>query len=384
LIVLKWILIFKGGLIVKSSCRSLSFVFILIFVLAAVGSRAESSADSLDFSQYEFSQFVVSAGLLPQNVINLDNNGAIVLLCRNGRTREEIQAYDSCLAESQLVLMEQIRVLDHDGDTYKTAFPILDRKETVRLRATTAKAAIKMADELKDEIRQFSDILSKSGRQKNAFTILFSYVMDDLVWDIWEKKGVLPVREITAEKPFWAGVVWAIRPPRDFSCGTNTISDQGVALKVNWSQPAMPKMMPFVSDWKNLVAMLDDYIQYGKVVTESAKEVFAPFDLFDKDGEFTIPLITEKQGDPLYDQCRRMAETIANRVPSILDLPAIVKDFSFRDKNQALVIAYHELMWDMLDVLSNSGLASRPKAFVDPSGSIPKDIASLVFIVRKN
>ena len=106
---------------------------------------------------------------------------------------------------------------------------------------------------------------------------------------------------ITAEEPLWAGEVWAVYPPRDFSMGTNSVSDKGVSLKVNWTERAIPKMGPFVADIKTFLRMFDDYVGKGRVEDAEAVKVFGPFGLFDGTGHFTVPVITAKRGDPLYD-----------------------------------------------------------------------------------
>ncbi|NIQ06540.1 MAG: hypothetical protein GWO20_12675, partial [Candidatus Korarchaeota archaeon] len=126
--------------------------------------------------------------------------------------------------------------------------------------------------------------------------------------------------------------------------GTNTVSDQGIALKVNWTEKAIPKMMPFVADWKNFSRLFEDYIEKGRIEDDEAKAVFTPFNLFDASGFFTVPVVVESQDNALYKISYQISERVANEVPIVFDLAALGKTFNFRDNEQTLVIIYHELM----------------------------------------
>jgi hypothetical protein len=142
-------------------------------------------------------------------------------------------------------------------------------------------------------------------------------------------------------------------------------------------------MLPFVADFNNFLRMFNDYVQEGKVEDAQAKKVFGPFDLFDANGNFTVPIITADGSDPLHNLSEEIARQVAERVPTLLDLNSVRKQFGFRDDQQALVIVYHELMWDLMDDLESKGIVRKPMAFADPKSARQADISDLVFIVRK-
>lgn len=240
-----------------------------------------------------------------------------------------------------------------------------------------------LSSQLEPDIRKLVALLDHGGRKRNAYTILFSYILDDLVWDKLSDRKRIGPRKLTAEVPLWAGELWAVYPPRSFSMGTNSVSDKGISLKVNWTERAIPKMGPFVADIKTFLRMFDDYVEKGRVEDGDAVRVFGPFALFDGTGHFTVPIITAKHGDPLYDLSDGIAQRVAQELPALLDLGALSKQFGFRDSKQALVIAYHEVMWDLMDHLEGEGIVQKPAAFADPDKARPTDIGDLVFIVRK-
>lgn len=334
------------------------------------------------FGDYEFHQFITSSGASPQSIVKLDNNGELVLAGVGGKTRAQWQAAGIEFAESQIMLLKAWRLLEEQEDVLRTTFPILNAEKTNELRRYSRALAPTLNRRLKPDILRFIGVLDAMGRKENTYTLLFSYVLDDLVWDHLSEQGLLGEREITAETPFWAGEVWATYPPRSFSMGTNTVADRGIALKVNWTKKALPKMMPFVADWENLLRLFNDYVEKGYAEDEQAKAVFAPFALFDDAGRFTVPVIQVADTDSLYVVSSLIAENVAREASTLLDLPGLTEKFGFRDEEQTLVVLYHDLMWDMMDDLEKEGLVRKPVAFASPEQAEPANIGDLVFIVR--
>lgn len=335
------------------------------------------------FEDYDVIQYITSDGRGPENVLRLDDNGAIVLAAREGTTRAGLREAGVAFTESGLALLETFRLLEAEGDTLRTAFPILPPERTRALRERVRGVAPETAEGVAPEAERLVATLEASGRPANAYAVLFSHVVDGLVWDAWEERGVIPGREITAETPHWAGEVWALHPPRAFNAGTNTISQGGVALVVSWTEAAIPLMAPFVADFPTLARLFDDYRTVGWVEDARAREVFGPFDLFDEDGRLTVPVLVRGGDDPLSRSARTIADRLAREAPELLDLPALVSEFGFRDEAQALVVAYHELMWEVMDTLEARGIVERPRAFADPDSAGPADVAALVFVVRE-
>ena len=349
----------------------------------AVLAQEAPRPNPVNFDSYDFLQFISSAGQSPQQIIKLDNNGDILLACIEGSTRDQLKASSVRFVESQIELLETWRLLDEKDGILKTAFPILDARMSGRLRETTKAVVPALSRRLQPDVLKLVALLDKSGRKRNAYTILFSYILDGLVWDSFMERNLLEQRVITAEVPLWAGEVWAVYPPRAFSMGTNSVSDKGISLKVNWTERAIPKMIPFVADMKTFIAMFDDYVQKGRVEDAQARKVFAPFDLFDRTGRFTVPIINADSSDALYRLSEELAWQVADGVTTLLDLKALGKEFGFRDDKQALIIAYHELMWDLMDQLESERVVQKPIAMAAPDKAKQSDIADLVFIVRK-
>ncbi len=368
--------------------RQVYFLIVTIYCILIFGQTIAQEKDGgenpISLDKYDISQYISTTGASPQNIINLDNNGDIILACISGKTIDQIKSMEIDFTASQIRLLKDWRLLKEENKILKTTFPILNADKTKKLRNHPKKISSYLGENLQDDIIHLTKELKSLQREKNIYSILFSYVIDGLVWDRFIEKEILKEREITVEEPFWSGVIWAVYPPRDFSCGTNSISDQGVSLNVNWSEKTIKKMIPFVADWKNLGKMFDDFLQKGKVEDENAKKVFSPFNLFNSSGQFTIPIIEEKKGNTLYEICFLISEKIAKEVPKLLNLSELKEAFDFRNEEQTLVIVYHELMWDLLNYFEEQNLIQKPIAFANPEKAESKDIADLVFFVKRN
>ena len=346
---------------------------------------AQIVADTLGFGDFEIIQFATVASWSPESAMELDNNGELVLACRQGLTRDQLGERGIEFAESQIWLLTMLRVLDEEDGELRTAIPLLDTDETAELRAETAAIAEEIAPQSAPGVEMLLNHLRAIGREGNAYSILFSYVIDGLVWDRFEERGRILVREITAERPFWSGEVWGVSPPRtDTASGTNSISDSGVALKVNWSEPAIPLMGELMFDWGAQGAIVETLVAESRVVPNEVREKLARFDLVSEDGRLTIPVIDEQPGNILYEAATALADQIADSALERLAPANLVSRFGFRSHSQALVVAYHELMWDLMEQWEASGLIQVPIALEGSAEARPPDVAALVFAVREH
>lgn len=356
----------------------------LLYAFLFWSSLFAQQSDSVTFPPFEkftMIQYATTTGHGPQNILNLDNNGEIAIAAKNGITREEL-AKKETFSESQIALLKTFRLLYEQNDTLTTVFPILESEDIRQLREQTLTIAPAIALHVMPEIIAFLEELRKIGREENAYSILFSYVFDGLVWKEFEKCSLVDYREITAANPLWSGEIWALYPPRSFAPGTNSISEEGISLKVNWSYEAIPHMLPFVTDFPTLIQMFNDYKERGAVVHDRVMEVFGPYNLFDEKGSFTIPIIEERDTNSLYNSARKIAERIVESTSELINLSVLKNELGFRDEKQTLVVIYHELLWDIMDHLEAKEVIHKPVVFAEPNLAKPSDIAALVFIVK--
>lgn len=332
---------------------------------------------------YDIIQYAIVDRQGPRNIMFLDNNADILLACKVPRSVPDLKKSGIDFNESQRALLETWRLVRDEHDSVKTSFPILDSAQTFFIRQESRRAAARIAVTLAPSVRRLVAQLRTIHRFQNAYTILFSYIVDGIIWQKFEEEGLIARREISGDSPLWSGEVWAMYQPREFSCGTNSISDHGITLKVNWSDTIIRKMWPFVADIRNLQALLDNLFTEGKIVDTTAMRIFQPFNIMDEKGMLTVPVIMESPGDPLFELSNNLAKAIVQEVRKQVDIPSLREKYSFRSDSQALIVFYHEVMWDIMTELESRGLIIKPRAFSSPKNVVATDIGDLIFVVRE-
>lgn len=374
----------KISLIIAGIICFITVSFILTNKTILAQEVTSMKSNNISLKDYDIHFFGSATGSTPHSVIQLDNNGEILLACQLGKTIEQLKADSIEVTQSQIRLLQDWRLILKEDKILKTNFPILGSSENVYLRSTTKDVAERIGPELKEEVDALKKILKSEGYEKNTYTILFSYVLDKLVWnELEEARRIIVERKISGKLPFWAGFLWAMYPPRKFSCGTNHSTDQGVGLYLNWSETGGKLIFSFYSDPEAYKYLLDDIIQYGKVKNKKALAVFKPYNIFDYNGNLTIPVVVEDISDSLYKLCKLIAQKVAEQVENTLDTQDIGNELAIKDRGEIIVVAYHELMWDLIDYFVSQGTTQKPVVFVNPERAELSDISDLIFIVKE-
>lgn len=336
-----------------------------------------------DLEKYSISYYGGGNNIIsPQLVFKADNNWEILLACIEGKTKDDLKEKGIEFCDSQLILLHAMRLLELRGSNLKTMLPILGSVKTHALRRQMRELAVKMDVELRAEIKILTQELRKIGRESNAFTILFSYALDDMPWDFFEEKDLVrPMEEKSREKPLWAGVYFACYPGRATRCGTNSETRHGLSFKVNWGGAGRKVMKYF--NWLNLKMLLNDYAEDGRITFERLRKGLAETGIFDCEGKLTVPVIKENSADQMYVICCSIADKSARLFLENIDIERLMEEFDFYDKEKATVVTYHEWMWEYMDYLVEKGVVQRPFHFTHPEESSPKDIGALLFVVDR-
>jgi hypothetical protein len=268
-----------------------------------------------------------------------------------------------------------------DHGRLRTTFPVLGDKATVAIRGAMKETALAIVPQIRDDVTSLSKQLQPM-QVSSAYTILFTYVLDQLVWDVLERKRAVRELVLTPDHPFWDGVLWAFKP-RPLSLGTNSIANQGTTLKMMWAPEARSAMGPLVSDRKNFRAMFMQLSTQNRVVDPQLKAIFGSYGILDPDGLFKPPVIVEDAGNALYTISHSLAERVGAEVLQRMDRVRVKRAASLRSEEQALVIGYHELMWELLDALEKEGLVRRPRLLSDPKNAEHHEVADLLVMIRR-
>lgn len=370
----------------NSRNRALVVIIVLLIMVIRIQAQEAEKQKPLTLRDYRIVQYIQTDGkhYSPYRIFGLDNNGAVLDACREGKTKTQLVEMGLPVIDSQILFLESYGLLTYKDKVIKTAFPILDADKTQRMRELTKRVAPDLAEYIRSDVSELISLLKKTGRDKNAYSILFAYVVDGLIWDVFEREGLVPPIEITAERPFWAGEIWAFYPPRNFSCGTNTYSIGRYALKFNWSRTGMSIIRPFFGVLRALDnEVFKQFADKGFIEDSKAKATLLPYGIFDDSDSLRIPIIEEDEENELYRVSLSIARRIAEKSLSLLAPDEMNALYDFRDVQQAMVVVFHELMWDLMGVLEEQGIIQKPVVFANPEEASSEDIVDLLLIVKK-
>lgn len=375
----------------KASWRA--FPAVALAVGFGLGASTPLRASDLDegasretLGDYELLQYVAASRFPPRAVAALDNNGAILLACREGMTPTALEEAGIEFKESQIELLLATHLLlrDGHGELY-TTFPILDAGATAKLRAETAAIASEWSERLAPEIDALRERLRVAGLEEHAYSIYFSYVLDGLVWGILEEYGKVAPRRLSVARPFWSGQIWALRPARAFAANTQSVSKEGLTLKVTGGNVAHESIAALVRGRDAVRRALARVEATGRVDDESLRQALEQLGLVGAEGLWAIPVIDEFEKGPLFRAALALATAVVDALidPERLDLAGIRERHGFRGDSQTLVITYHELMWDLMERLEAAGTVTRPAVLSDAAGASVAAAASVTFVVDR-
>ena len=267
---------------------------------------------------------------------------------------------------------------------YRTIIPILDSLHTSALRTDSYETGKILVPEIVDDCRNLVEHLSSEGMPHHAFSILFSYVLDGKIWKVMEKKEMVTGRNKESHES-WEGNYWILYNKRKaLQCGTNTMSVGGkYSVKINWSDGLIRLAHPLFNS-KNLNNFLKEIDANDKVSEPSAFSFFTEIGVIRPDGSINIPIIEDSDANRIH----AFAETISNKLTEALqtkvDIEAITHKYGFADTHEAMVIFYHEVMWDILSELVERGVVHQPAVFASPQTAKLSDVRDLCFLLREN
>lgn len=310
----------------------------------------------------------------PHNVVNADNNWQLLLAMKNGLTLTELDSTKIPYTQSQLMLLRSQRLLERTQNRYKTSIPVLDKEQTSALRTQSLSVAKSIYPGIERECKDLVTYLSKQNRAHNAFSILFSYVLDGLIWERFENEGMIEKRD---GSEVWSGSYWFMTPKRSFGCGTNSITEGGCTLHINWAEQSNVLMKGFYNlDFKGLLKPVE---QHSKSTDKKIAGEFSPFGFFDENANLTIPIIDENDNNDLYSLSNKVIDKIFPVFVKYVDIEAAKESYQFKDSSETVIILYHEVMWDILNLLLENRIVQMPVAFETPEKATAIDVADLCF-----
>ncbi|MGD0711101.1 MAG: hypothetical protein ABR968_07935 [Bacteroidales bacterium] len=352
---------------------------ILIVLLLAMACNAVLSQNNI--KDYEYICYCTLIGANPRDIIETGNNWDLLLALKDGKTSDELDKSGIKYSQKQLDVLQAINFIKKQDGKYYSLITILNSKESSEIRSLTKDIAAKIVLQIHNDYFSFSNKLKEQGFERNTYTLFFSYVMDNLVWQKLEAVNAIPQQKITVEIPLWDGTVWFLHDKRKFDCGTNSSSFENLNIAINWSDYSGVSL----SDIDNNVmeAILKDYKKNVIITDTSIKSLLLNYDLCKPSGKIKFPVIKKDTADKINVLSQNIANIISDYLIKNIDFSTVLNKFHIKSKSDAIIILYHEIMWDILDIMEEKGQIKKPVAFAQPKNCMPSDIKDLIFIYEE-
>ena len=245
--------------------------------------------------------------------------------------------------------------------------PIFSKSQTTQIRNLSKAFADSVYPVIEPKIKILISELKAKGYASQAYSLIFSYLLDGYIW----ADGKLPYFDQIGNHGTWSGVYWAMYNKRmDDSDGTNGFGP----FHVNWTDDLLY--------WPNN-KMLSDFGSWIKennfpVTDDDLKSKLIKWNLVDSDGNPTIPVLITGNDDEIDTLCNEIATQLSDAVKTYSS--NIASSYNISTPDEASVIFYHEVMWDLLSLLKKNRLIEKP-AILNGEEVGPSHYSDISFIV---
>ena len=344
----------------------LLFNIVLFLVYSVTG-----FAQQRDFSEWDATAFCSYTKHHPFTYVKADNNWEILQTLRTPHTRAYLDSLGIHNTDSQMMLLRIEGLISQDENkNWISLMPILDSLQTVKARTYSLQVAQTLYPQIKNDIFSLINVLKQEGLQESIYTILFSYILDGEIW-----KSLNSYEDLKSAAT-WDGECWALYYPRKFSSGTNGYDN----FNLCWSKHQPEFVWKELSLKTFIEPFLADYKENGKIISSDIYAKALALGMINKNGYLCIPIINSQNKD---SQLNQISDEIIKVITQYFASSRIVSDFQeeFRinqdNKKLACTMLYHEVMWDLMDLLINDNIVNIPILWKDKN---LKSMYSVVFI----
>ena len=317
------------------------------------------------YEKWEATQFVALSGHQPIDYVTADNNWEITYNLRTPQTAGELRGKGIPCSDSQLMLLEVGGIIEKTGGKWHTAIPILDKRQTDSLRLFSKTVADDIYGKNKQDFITLANTIKDMGWQANTLSLMFSYLLDGRMWT------KLLLFDDAGQHATWCGCYWILYEPRQGAkYGTNGYGEQDLCLTYIDCGIAPS------SDTMDECA--DEIRRNGKITDAILAEKLARYGLVDAQGNALFPII-KRQDDAFHQTVNRLTENISAALKGYCG--SMSSQFGFKEEAVATVALYHEVMWELMDRMTDEGVFTIPDVLKD--GKKRNDsIGNLMFYVE--
>lgn len=320
---------------------------IFVFLPSIVLGQETDSIIGRPYKSFDTSAFCSYQNFHPSQYLT-DNNWDILCAFVESGKIEKLDSLCIPHSKSQLRLLEVGDLISSDNGVYSTTMPIFGRKETQAIRRQSKEFADSIFAEIEPEIKMLISDFVKAGYSKQCYSLVFSYLLDNYIWD--DEKLPSPVN--CEDHGTWSGAYWAMYNPRSrVKTGTNGFG----SVHQNWTDDlgywlSSKKLLSFANEVNKT--------QGRRIENTEVIDAIDGWGLTDKEGNILIPIMRVGNNDIIDILCNSITTKLSNAVKGFCH--SWYSKYNISSEKLGQIIFYHEVMWDLLDIMESKGIISMP------------------------
>jgi hypothetical protein len=284
-------------------------------------------------------------------------NDALLRACLHGATRSDLARLPLADLQERLTRLEKGKVIRQSDGRYLLNFPVVVGAARVRLASFVHPVAIELLPAVRQMIGRIKPLLNNDQDMLYHFT--WSIMMDGQVaWPVVE----LQLKRILGKDVIDLNTCWWLYPNHPYRAGTNTYGDPSGALIISWHATVPPP-----DEVRATLRAFDD----AAIISALKREPIPRDKITDKlrafgfvGGRNRSRLFILDVSSPLVPAVSECSAQFAQLAMTHINVKAIARDLD-AEPERATVIAYHELCYEILGILSASRELAIPAATTD-------------------
>lgn len=339
-------------------------------MICSLSAHESDSLVGRPYKSFDVTAFCSYGSFHPSQYLT-DNNWDILCAFTVPGTTSRLDSLGVKFNKSQLRLLEVGGLLTSAKGVYSTVMPIFSKSETRSIRRETKAFADSIFPVIEPKIKELVEQFRETGFAPQAFSLIFSYLLDGCIWD---DNRLIPPTEMT-DHGTWSGAYWAMYENRpNMKTGTNGYGP----LKVNWTDS-----LGYYPGDNSLLKFAKEIIKTNgrKIESPEVIEQMSGWGMVNKSGEIIIPVIHVNNKDRIDVLSNEISTELSNAVKRHC-IPW-AKSFNIGSQDEAEVIFYHDVMWDILDLCVDNGIIKMP-AILEGKEVGKQHFADITFVVVDN
>ena len=175
-------------------------VFLALICLFMGMSVYGQTSEVRPYKDWETIAFCTYESYHPSQYAQIDNNWELLYTLRTPMSLKELEEKGVAFTNSQIILLHIGGLIENENNVLKTVMPIFNEEQTKSIRTLSKGIARSAYSQSEKEWSAFLKELKRQKLTKNAYSLVFSYVLDGKIW-----KKQLPSYEKLSNNATWKG-----------------------------------------------------------------------------------------------------------------------------------------------------------------------------------